>query len=80
LLETGIGESLFEADTSNHERVGDRSTSDLLDTNITLIQVSIEIKNGIDDHLGEELLILGDNLRVKGGLGTLDKQISLFLW
>jgi hypothetical protein len=42
-----------------------------------LIEVLIEIEHGIDDHLGEELLILGNNLGVQRGLSALDQEISL---
>jgi len=79
LLETGIGEGLLEADTSHHEGVGDRATSDLLDSDVSLIEVLIQVEDGVDDHLGEELLVLGDNLGVEGSLSALDQELLLLL-
>jgi len=65
LFETSVGEGLLEADTFNKEGVGNGATSDLLDTNVVFVQVTVEVHNGIDDHLGEELLLASDNLAVQ---------------
>jgi len=77
LLETSVGESLSEANTLNEEGVGNRATSDLLDTDVVLVQVFTEVHHGIDDHLGEELLLASNNLTVQGGGGALHKQVTL---
>ena len=80
MLKTCIGESFFEADTLDHEGVGDGSSSNFLDSDVTLLKILIEIQNGVDNHLGEELLVVGDNLRVQRSLGALFKEVSfLFL-
>jgi len=42
-----------------------------------LVEILIEIEDCINNHLGEELLILGDNLGVEGSLSALDQKISL---
>jgi hypothetical protein len=80
LLETGVGESLAEANTVDKEGVGDGATSDFLDSNVLLVEVTVQVLNGVDDHLGEEFFILADNLRVHGGLGALQEQVALLLW
>ena len=73
LFETSIRESLFETDTMYHEGVSDGSTGDFLDTDISLLQILIEIQDGINDHLGEEGFIVRNNLGVEGGLRTFDE-------
>jgi hypothetical protein len=65
LLETGVGESLSEANTLNKEGVGNGTTSDLFDTDVVLVQVVTKVHDGINDHLGEELLLASNNLRVQ---------------
>jgi len=79
LLETSVGERLLEADTLDEERVSHGSSGDLLDTNVLLVEVSIEVHDGVDDHLGEETLVLGDNLGVEGSRGALFEQVTLLL-
>ena len=79
LLETGVRESLLEADTVDEERVSDGATGDLLDTNVRLVEVLIEIEDGGHDELREELLILRDDLGVEGGLGALEQKVALLL-
>jgi hypothetical protein len=70
LFETSIRESLFETDTMYHEGISDGSTGDFLDTDISLLQIFIEIQDGVNDHLGEEGFIVRNNLGVEGGLRT----------
>jgi hypothetical protein len=73
LFETSIRESLFETDTMYHEGISDGSTGDFLDTDISLLQILIEIQDGVNDHLGEEGFIIRNNLGVEGGLRTFDE-------
>ena len=73
LFETSIRESLFETDTMYHEGISDGSTGDFLDTNISLLQILIEIQDGINDHLGEEGFIVRNNLGVEGSLRTFNE-------
>lgn len=80
LLETSIRESLFEANTLNEERLGNRASGDFLNTNIRFIKILIQEKHGVDDKLREELLVLGDNFRVQRGLGALKQKVSLFIF
>tara|TARA_B110001450_G_scaffold255247_1_gene282316 strand:- start:781 stop:957 length:177 start_codon:yes stop_codon:yes gene_type:complete len=56
-----------------HEGISDGSTGDFLDTDISLLQILIEIQDGINDHLGEEGFIVRNNLGVEGGLRTFDE-------
>jgi len=56
-----------------HEGISDGSTSDFLDTNISLLEILIKIQNGIDDHLGEESFVVRNNLGVEGSLRTFDE-------
>ena len=77
LLETGVGESLAEADALDEERVSDGATSDLLDTDIFLVEIVGEVHDGIDNHVAEEVLVAGDNLGVKGSHSALLKQVTL---
>ena len=77
LLETGIRESLLEANSLDVERVGNGSTGDFLDSDITLIKVLVEIQNGVDNHLGEEGLVFRDDLGVQTGLCAFDQKVSL---
>ena len=77
LLETSVREGLSEANTHDKERVGDRATSDHLDSNVFFVEVFINGHDGIDDHGGEESLLLGDNLGVEGSLGALLEELTL---
>ena len=80
LLETGVGESLAEANTVDEEGVGDRATGDPLDSDVLLVEVVIQVLDGVDDHLGEEVFILADDLGVHGGLGALQEQVALLFF
>jgi len=51
-----------------HEGISDGSTGDFLDTDIGLLQILIEIQDGVNDHLGEEGFIVRNNLGVEGSL------------
>jgi len=77
LFETSIGEGLTEADTLDEEGLSGRATGDFLDADILLVEGLIELHNGIDDHLGEEFAIAGNNLGVEGGHGASFENLAL---
>jgi hypothetical protein len=77
LLETGVGESLAEADTLDEERVSDGATSDLLDSDIVLVEVVGQVHDSVNDHFSEEVLVAGNNLGVEGSHRALLKQVAL---
>jgi len=77
LLKSSVRESLSEADSVDEEGVGDRSSCNLLDSDVFLIQVISDGLDGIDDHFSEEILILGNDLRVEGCHSTLFEEITL---
>ena len=79
LFETSIGEGLTEADTLDEEGLSGRATGDFLDADILLVEGLIELHNGIDDHLGEEFPIAGNNLGVEGGHGASFEHFTLGL-
>lgn len=51
LLETGVGEGLLECDTIDKQRVLQGTTSDLLDTDESVVEiVLVEGEDGVDNH------------------------------
>ena len=72
LLETCVRESFLKADSLDEEGVSDGASGDLLDADVLLVKgLLVDGLDGVDDHRTEELLLLGDDLRVKGCLGAL---------
>jgi hypothetical protein len=76
LLEARVGEGLSESNTLNEEGVCDRATSDLFNADKTLVEVTLEVLDCLDDHISEELLIVGDDFGVEGGLSALFEDIT----
>lgn len=62
LFEACVGERLLEGNALYEEGVRDGATSDLLNTNVILVQITRDGHDSIDDQLSKELLLLGDNL------------------
>lgn len=79
LLKTSIGECFLEANTLHEERLGNRASGNFLNTNVRLVKVLIQEKDGFDDELGEELLELGDNFGVQRSLGALNEKVSFLI-
>jgi len=80
LFESGVGEGLLEADTSDELGVSGRSTGDFLNTNVLLVVVTIDGLDGVDNHSTEEFSVAGDNLGVEGGHGASLEDESLGSW
>merc|ERR1719469_171828 len=53
------------------------ASTTILPKNSFCLEITADGLDGIDDHLAEELLLLGDNLRVEGGLSALLKKVTL---
>mmetsp|Transcript_23519 Transcript_23519/g.52863 ORF Transcript_23519/g.52863 Transcript_23519/m.52863 type:complete len:212 (+) Transcript_23519:411-1046(+) len=75
LLESCIGEGLFESNPLHKKRVLQGSSRHLLDTDHVQWQIFIQRQNSVDNNRGKEVLLMADQLRVQAGSCASDEKV-----
>ena len=78
LFKSSVGECLTEAHTFDEEGVSDGAAGDFLDSNVLLVHVFVEVHDGVDDHVSEELFVFVNNFGVERGHCALNEKVALF--